>query len=243
MGLDERRTPGFRSPALPLGLALAAVALAGILALPQTAAAFPQHPLRAMSPQPGMFLYASPELPDAHFAHSVIVLVTYSDEGAMGLIINKPTEIPATDAVPDLKDEHGKLPPLYYGGPVDTAHIFFVLKDAIPPKGSLRVTDHVYMAWSREILDAALKRDPSGKNLRIYSGYAGWGPGQLDGEIRRGDWVVSDADPDSIFSEDPRKVWPKIYNIRDKIEVRSRAPRPIPVGLGPPATRPGAGDR
>jgi putative transcriptional regulator len=243
VGSDGRAFHGSRRPMIPAGASLAAIGLAVLLGLPHEAGAFSRHPRPVLTPRPGMFLYASPDLPDPHFAHTVIVLVTSNDEGAMGIIINKPTTIPAADAVPDLNDDQGTLAPLYYGGPVDPTHIFIVLKDALPPAGALKVLDHVYMSWSRDVLDAAVKRDPSGKSLRIYSGYSGWGPGQLDMEISRGDWVLSDADPESIFSEDPGKVWPEIYNLKDKIEVRLRDPRPVPAGLGLPGTPPGFAGR
>jgi len=209
-----------------------AAAVAGFLGLPHPLKAAPQPARRVSELKPGTFLYASPELPDAHFSHTVVVIVTYSQDGAMGLIINRPTEIPAVDAVPDLKDSKGTLRPLYFGGPVDPTRILFMLRGGHPPKESLKVVDQVFLSWTRDTLDESLKRDPSGRNIRMYAGYAGWGPGQLDGEINRGDWVLSEADPETIFADDPAKVWQGVYNLMNRIEVRERVPRPVPASLG-----------
>ena len=220
-----------------------AVALAALIGLSHTAGAQSPSFRRAAEPKPGTFLYASPDLPDAHFAHTVVVLVTYSPDGAMGVIINRPTEIPAQDAIPDLKDAHGHLSPLYFGGPVDPTRILFMTRGGNPPEGSLKVMDHVFLSWSRNTLDESLKQDPSGGNIRMYAGYAGWGPGQLDAEINRGDWVLSDAEPETIFSDKPTKVWDEIYDLINRIEVRARVPRPVPASWKPPAPVPLRADR
>ena len=95
----------------------------------------------------------------------------------------------------------------------------------------MKVFDGVQFAGGKEALIEVLKdRDPN-KKVRVYAGYAGWGPGQLDREVGRGDWIVSDADPEKIFSGDPSSVWPEVFKIKEEIQVRGPRSSPASVYL------------
>ncbi|MBI3609546.1 MAG: YqgE/AlgH family protein [Nitrospirae bacterium] len=171
--------------------------------------------------KPGTFLFSAPQLRDPHFFHTVVLLVTYGAEGASGLVINRPTDISPGRAFPDLKGIEKLLKPVYFGGPVNQSLILALLRTESLPDGAQKVVDHIYVTASRKALaDALQNRDPD-KKVRVFFGYAGWGPGQLDREYGNGDWVVRDADPEAVFSEDPSTVWDVIMERREKIQIRT----------------------
>jgi putative transcriptional regulator len=171
--------------------------------------------------KPGVFLFAVPELRDPNFLHTVVLLVKYDKQGATGLIINRPMEISIDEALPDIDGIEGITLPLYFGGPVSRERMLVLLRSTKPPQGVQKLFDDVYLTLSRDALVEMLKNRNPDKVLRIYAGYAGWGAGQLDHEMRRGDWVIAKADPGKVFTEDPSTIWPEIFNIRQQIEVRN----------------------
>jgi putative transcriptional regulator len=176
----------------------------------------------------GVFLFAVPELRDPNFLHTVVLLVKYEKQGATGLIINRPMEIPLDEVLKDIEGIEGVTLPLYFGGPVSRERMLVLLRSPKPPQGAEKVFEDVYFTLSRDALIETLKSQNPDKVLRVYAGYAGWGAGQLDHEIRRGDWVVAKADPEKVFTEDPTEIWPEIFKIRQQIEVRNFNPLPMP---------------
>jgi putative transcriptional regulator len=172
--------------------------------------------------KPGVFLFAAPELHDPNFFQTVVLLIRYEKAGAMGVIINKPTEFTLDQVLPDLKEIEGQDLPVFFGGPVNQNSMLAMLHSDKPPKGALKILKDVYYTGSRDILIQMLRQPDFQKKIRIYAGYAGWGPEQLEHEVGRGDWVISYADADRIFSEDPSKVWPEIFKIQEQIEIHNR---------------------
>ena len=151
----------------------------------------------------GKLLIALPGMPDPRFEKSVIFMCAHSDQGAMGLIVNKPfegltfrelvekLEIRVTANTPD--------PPVLFGGPVSTGQGFvlhsseYMAKDATMP-----VTPEISLTASVEVLrDMAEGRGP-GKS-RVARGYAGWGPGQIEGELQTNGWIHCDPDKAIVF--------------------------------------------
>lgn len=167
----------------------------------------------------GIFLIAAPELPDPHFRHTVVLLVTYEKQGAVGLIINRPTDIPLGQALPNLKGIESLPSALFLGGPVGQDQIMALLRSRKPLDETQNVFDDVYVAGSLKPLAETLKNPNPEKNLRIYSGYAGWGPGQLDREVTHGDWIITTADSVTIFSENPTEMWLELFKRGEKIQV------------------------
>jgi putative transcriptional regulator len=168
----------------------------------------------------GAFLFSSPRLRDPNFLHTVILLVTYGKEGALGLIINRPTEVPLDEALPDIEGIEKLSRPIYFGGPVNLNLMLVLLRADASLPDAQKVLDNVYFTANRKILREALRNQSPDKTIRIYAGYSGWAPGQLDREFARGDWISMDADPESVFAEDPTKIWSTFFEDEEKIQIR-----------------------
>jgi len=209
----------------------ACLMLAGIVPAIAADASGPDRtgePLRA-----GIFLLSAPRLHDPNFFHTVVLLVTYGKEGASGLIINRPTEVPLVKALPDLEGTEKLSKPIYFGGPVSTNLMLVLFRSNSSLEGARNVLGDIYFTASRKILTDALGNPDPDKKVRVYAGYSGWAPMQLDAEFVRGDWVIMDPDPGAVFAEDPSKLWSAFFESRGKIQIRF--PGPVPGGgeIGP----------
>lgn len=158
----------------------------------------------------GQILIAMPGLPDPEFAHSVVYLCAHSNEGAMGIIINRPLREPSfADLLGQLAV--GPTPParaigLCKGGPVDNSRGFVLHTADWTGDGSLRVDEKMALTASLDILKAiAAGGGPSQGMLAL--GYAGWGPGQLDAEIQQNAWLSAPADISLLFDDDHETKW------------------------------------
>jgi len=185
----------------------------------------------------GQFLLASPHLRDPNFYQTVVLLMTYGPEGASGLIVNRPTDIPLGRALPHVDGIEKVSEPVYFGGPVGTNRLVALLRSDTPLPDSKNVLDRIYFTASMKNLTDALQGRNPDEIIRIYAGYSGWAPKQLDSEFARGDWVTITADPNAIFSDDPSKIWPNFFESQQKIEIRLpelNAPFRSPdIGLAP----------
>lgn len=159
------------------------------------------------------FLAASPGLRDPNFARSLIVLVEHGTEGSLGFVVNRPAPV-TFEQVSDLlgleAEPEAVATQVFTGGPVapEAGWILFdprgveasVLEDAV------RVSERIAVSASRRLLDAIAKN--SGPDRRLLAlGYAGWGPGQLDGEFARGSWIPVDLDDEIVFETAPTHRW------------------------------------
>jgi putative transcriptional regulator len=154
----------------------------------------------------GQLLVASPEMGDPRFARSVILVVRHDKNGAFGLIVNRPLdERDYADLLGSADDVHGKLR-VHFGGPVEL-ELGFVLHSLDYRRAeTLEIDGRFGMTMSREILvDMAQRKGPA-KSLFAF-GYAGWGPGQLEAELARGDWFMAPADARLIFDDDRARLW------------------------------------
>jgi putative transcriptional regulator len=178
--------------------------------------------------RPGVFLYAAPELQAPAFSESVVLLVSHDADGSLGLIVNRPTRFAVRDAVKALAEIRGLDLALYFGGPVQPEEIVALLRPAKPMEAT-RVLPDVYFSTNSKDIQAAARAPEAASRLRVYAGYAGWAPGQLAGELRRGAWVVGPADARSVFTSDPSTLWPRVHELRRGIEARGR-PGPAAAG-------------
>ena len=153
----------------------------------------------------GMFLVAAPEMRDPRFSRTVILLVQHSAEGSMGLIINKRSDVAVTYALPELESTGDSNHVLYFGGPVQPARIMYVYTGE-PGEPDQKILENVHWGASYQRLQDLANNLDRG-SLRIFFGYAGWGPGQLEFELSLNDWQLEPASPDHVFSSDTKNMW------------------------------------
>jgi putative transcriptional regulator len=151
----------------------------------------------------GYLLVAGPALVDPNFWRAVVLVGEHSEDGALGVILNRASEATVDEALPELAALAHDLGAVHVGGPVQPSAIV-VLADFVEPDraGSL-VIDSV------GFLPSEVDPDSLGelRRARVYAGYAGWGPGQLDGELEEGSWIVEPAIPEDVFTADPDTLW------------------------------------
>jgi putative transcriptional regulator len=141
----------------------------------------------------GNLLIAAPSLFD-YFRRTVILVLEHNEEGAMGVVLNRPSETTVAEAVDLLSDLADSDEPVRLGGPVSPESVVALGDFEDPGEAAAQVTG------SLGLLDPDAP-DPTLRRLRVYAGHAGWGPGQLDGELDEGAWIVASLDPDDPFTE------------------------------------------
>ena len=159
----------------------------------------------------GKLLIAMPSMGDPRFEHSVILICSYSDKGAMGLILNKPSaDIRMSDVLDQLEikpvqDAADMV--VHYGGPVETGRGFVLhSKDYASDLSTLAVSDQFGMTATLDILEE-IARGEGPKHALMMLGYAGWGPGQLEGELARNAWLTADAPANLVFQVTAGQKW------------------------------------
>jgi putative transcriptional regulator len=157
----------------------------------------------------GQFLIAARHLRDPNFYKTVVLIVEHGSDGAMGLVVNRPSSV----TVANVLSEHFDLPEtddlLYFGGPVEPSHLFILHNSAHFDQLERPVVPDLYVGSGdvfQPILRSASNGDPD-LQYRIFSGCAGWAPGQLEGELERGDWLLYPADSIPLFCADPYEFW------------------------------------
>jgi len=158
----------------------------------------------------GMFLVASRQLRDPNFKETVVLLIDYGRDGAMGLVINRPSEVKLATVFPDIKELKKRTDTIYVGGPVAVNQMLLLVGSPLVPEESQEVTQDVYLSSSWKVLERLLKNAVKDKRFRIFAGYAGWAPNQLDFEKDRGDWHVLKADAKTVFDKKPAEVWQEL---------------------------------
>ncbi|HUV18716.1 MAG TPA: YqgE/AlgH family protein [Ilumatobacteraceae bacterium] len=159
-------------------------------------------------PTKGRLLVATPPLEDANFDRTVIFVLEHHDEGAIGVVINRPS-YEALDEPLDRWIELQSVPSsVFSGGPVEESALIALAETKRP------MVDHgEYLSpIVGTIASADLTADPAlvaaeVRSVRVFRGYAGWGPGQLEGEIEAGAWLVLDSEPGDVFSDEPDELW------------------------------------
>ena len=160
----------------------------------------------------GMFLIAGRQLRDPNFHETVVLLLDYSREGAMGLIVNRDTGTRLSTLLPEAEALRGRQDTLFIGGPVARTQMFMLFRSQGKAEGAKHVFDDVHVSSSQDLLDNILDASEE-ERLRVYAGYAGWVPRQLEGEVASGAWhVVVPAEAAKVFDPDPSQVWPKLID-------------------------------
>ena len=163
----------------------------------------------AKPPLTTLLLGARAGLPDPNFRDSVVLVMNNIGPAPAGIIVNRPTRIPVARLFPDVEGLAHATDRVYFGGPVEIESVRFIFRADTAPERAIRVLDGVYLSSNRELLRKLLARDKPMEGLRIYIGYAGWEPGQLEAEIARGDWTLTPADAGAIFDGKSERAWPE----------------------------------
>ena len=160
-----------------------------------------------MSSLRGQLLVAGPALEDPNFRRTVILVGEHGDDGAMGVVLNRPTTVTVADAVPPLADlvEDGDV--VHLGGPVQPQAVV-VLADFVDAGQADDVVLDSVGFLPGEIEDAA-SVGPL-RALRVFAGYAGWSPGQLEEELEDGSWLVLPAVAGDVFGSAPERLWSEV---------------------------------
>jgi putative transcriptional regulator len=157
----------------------------------------------------GRLLVAEPMLGDPNFDRTVVLVVQHTSEGALGLVLNRPTDVPVADALPQWGGVATDPGVLHVGGPVEEQS-GWCLARAREPEG---LVGFVPVVGDLGLVDLELDPDEVAASfhaVRLYAGYSGWGPGQLEHELAHDAWLVADAEPDDPFRPDGAGLWRRI---------------------------------
>lgn len=151
----------------------------------------------------GQLLIASPTLVDPNFARTVVFITEHNDEGAMGIVLNRPSETSVDSVVTELA-EIARDEPIYVGGPVQPEALVLLAEFSDPEAAAWIVVADVGLASADVDLDELADAVRQG---RVYAGYSGWGPGQLEAELEIDSWIVEPPLPAELFPDDPATLW------------------------------------
>ena len=155
----------------------------------------------------GFFLVASEAMQDPRFKETVILVTPHYRGEVVGVVLNKPTETAVSTFFPqsELKDQHSRQ--VYFGGPLSGQSLLFLIRSKKQPKASLRIFDDVFLSTDSKVLQQVLSHPRPFAGLRIFAGYAGWKPGQLEAEVEKGYWLLREADTEILFNTEPGLMW------------------------------------
>ena len=170
----------------------------------------PGHATADRVPAKGKLLVADKGLIDPNFYQSVVLLVDYNENGSMGIVINRVSDITPSSLLPDIQELESYDGQIYVGGPVAVYGVLVLLKSGDAPGGAENVFGAVHISGDSKLLRQLSARGLGEHELRLYAGYAGWTAGQLENEIQRGDWHVLPATEELVFSERPQDVWKEL---------------------------------
>ena len=168
-----------------------------------------------MEPPPwgtGRLLVATPALADPNFRRTVVLLLDHDEDGALGVVLDRPLEVPVGDVLPGWAQEVSAPALLFAGGPVSTGAALgvAVLVEHTPaaPLGWRRMfgdTGLIDLDTPVEVVSDAIH------GMRVFAGYSGWGPGQLEGELAEVSWMLLDSEPDDLVTGDPPGLWRRVW--------------------------------
>jgi putative transcriptional regulator len=162
----------------------------------------------SQEPEIGSFLVATDSLRDPNFSETVVLILHYADDGALGVAVNRPTWVDAAGAFPDMPFLDGYAGNVYFGGPVARGNLVTLLR--LPPSDDLElrpVVADVYVSADPGLLLDIVAPGSTEQELRVFAGHAAWDSGQLEREIQLGSWRVVPAAADLIFAEEPLRIW------------------------------------
>ncbi|NBV20690.1 MAG: YqgE/AlgH family protein [Proteobacteria bacterium] len=153
----------------------------------------------------GQFLLDGGKLAGSYFHRSVVLICQHDPQGAFGLIVNRPTDKKVGEALAADLSTTLKAQPLFLGGPVQPQAMSYLHTDLFLPEANVLPNLHLDHSLD-ELLDLGASFSPA-KKLKVFAGYAGWSPGQLDDEMQRGAWLTHPATVELAFSDDDQQLW------------------------------------
>jgi putative transcriptional regulator len=149
----------------------------------------------------GQLLIATAGLLDPNFHRTVVLIAEHSDEGAMGLVLNRPAEIAVAEAAPQLGELVEADEPVFVGGPVEPQAVVVLAEFEQPDEAAALVLGDI------GFMPAETEEAPATRRARVFAGYAGWGAGQLEAELDENAWILEPALPEDVFAAAGEDVW------------------------------------
>ena len=157
----------------------------------------------------GQLLIAGATLPDPNFARTVVLVCEHTDEGALGLVLNRAGDLLITESAPELVALIGEDGTIDEGGPVQPEALLVLAEFDDVANAAIPVIGPVGLMGDGTEIDDIVSMT---RRARVFHGYAGWGPGQLDAELARDDWFVAPAGIDDIFDTDAEELWRRVLS-------------------------------
>lgn len=152
----------------------------------------------------GKLLIASPALVDPNFVRTVVLIAEHSADGTLGLVLNRPSDSSVTESVDELRGVVDAGDPVYVGGPVQTDAVMVLAEFSNATLAAALVLEDIGFLPAEADLDAIAAAT---RRARVFAGHSGWAPGQLDGELEEGAWILVDAEADDVFASDTDELW------------------------------------
>ena len=170
------------------------------------------QPLAAQSIGNGTLLIASPELTEPSFARAVVLVLRHDDNGTLGIVVNRPTNLEPAKVFPELAASVGSYDGrLFRGGPIAPTQLLFLVRGlAAATVSGPEVLDKVFLSINPESLPDMTRLATGSDELRLFAGHAAWVPGQLQAEIGAGGWQVLSGTAELVFHTDPGKLWTEL---------------------------------
>jgi putative transcriptional regulator len=162
----------------------------------------------------GRLLVATPLLRDPNFDRAVVLVLSHDEDGALGVVVNRPTTVPVTDILPSWQPVVTEPGVVFQGGPVslDSALGLVAMVDGVEPLGVRRVSGRVGVVDLDTPPEVVL---PGVVAMRVFAGYAGWSPEQLENEIAEGSWYVVESEVGDAFSGEADELWRAVLRRQD----------------------------
>lgn len=169
----------------------------------------------------GQLLISAGRMTDPNFRHTVVLIGEHTTAGALGVVLNRPLDVTVSEAVPPLAELVAPGEVLFQGGPVHPAQPVLLGDFLDPEEADLRVFDSIGFL----IGDVPAGAATGLRRARVFSGYAGWGAGQLEGELAQDAWIVDPARPEDVFSDEPELLWSRVLRRKGpEFDLLSRMP-------------------
>ena len=181
--------------------------LAGLFTLLQTVPALTETEFSPSSVAKGALLVASPTLNDTNFHQTVVLVLEHGPEGTLGLVLNRPTNVLLSEALPDVAVLKETSYRLFAGGPVAPTRLLLLFRVKEPPAEARPVFDGFYVGGTTAVLEQIITQGKPTETFRAFAGSAGWAPGQLTFEMLQGAWATLPPGPFDIFERDPATLW------------------------------------